>query len=89
MLDGFRVLEDVDVEAGRDVPGDVAVEGPDAWVVGVDLDHDVGWFGVADCYWEQLDVASLGVLAVGDGAVEGSRALGEDVPALISGVRFF
>lgn len=34
------VFEDVDVESTTDVPCDVAMERPDAWVVGFDLkDH--------------------------------------------------
>jgi hypothetical protein len=87
VLDLSGVFEDVDVEAGRDVPSDVAMERPDAWVVGVDLNDNVRGFGVADRHWQKLHVASLRVLAVRDGAVECSGPLSKNVPTVVSECR--
>ena len=58
-LDLIRVFEEVDVEACGDVPGNVAVEGPDSWVIGVDLNDDVSGLRIAHCDWKELHVASF------------------------------
>jgi len=54
-------LEDVGVETSADVPRDVAVERPDTRVIGGDLPYDV------PTNREELDIATLRVLWVGDG----------------------
>ena len=60
------------------MPRDVAVEGPRARVVRVVLQDDVGRVrGVA--VLDELGVAALRVLRVGDAAVPGADALGEHV----------
>ena len=60
------------------MPGDVAVEGPDARVVGEVLQDDVARRG-GGARLDELDVAALGVLLMDDGAVPGADALGQDV----------
>jgi len=56
-------LHHVDVETARYVPGDVAMEWPDTWVVHVDLtDHEATGN-------ELLGITTLRVLRVDDGSV--------------------
>lgn len=62
------------------MPSDVAMERPDAWIVLVDLKHDVSR-GVRVFGGLHPDgVAALGVAGVGDGVGVFAEALGEDVP---------
>lgn len=56
----------------------MAMERPHAGVVGVVLQHDVSRRS-GGARLDELYVATLGVLLVGDGAVPGADALGEDV----------
>ena len=79
LLDFIRAFEEVDVEACRDVPRNVAVEGPDSWIVAVDLNHDVSRFGVAHCLWQELDVASLWILAICDCPIPGAGTGRQDI----------
>lgn len=78
MLDLPRRLEDIHVQPRGDVPGDVAVERPDARVL-VDLHDHVRGLGGADGVGQELHVAALGVRGVGHGAVPGAAADGEHV----------
>lgn len=78
LLQQRLLLDGVDVQARAHVPGDVAVEGPDARVVRHVLQHDVPRGG-RGAGLDDLHVAALGVLLVGDGAVPGADALGQDV----------
>ena len=78
MLDQVGPLHNVDVQARADVPGDVAVEGPDARIVGVDLHDDVAGHG-RRASGQNLHVAALRVVRVGDGAVPVSGAGGQDL----------
>ena len=78
------MLDGVDVEAGTDVPRDMAVEGPDAWVVGHVFNDDVAGChqgtvsGDIGC-WHKLHISALRVLCVSlNGAVPLALALGED-----------
>lgn len=79
-LDILGSFEDTDVQAGADMPSDVAMERPDAWIVLIDLEDDVsrgvGVFGRL----HPDGVAALGVAGVGDGVGVFAEALGEDVP---------
>lgn len=60
-LDIDRALQDIRIQATRNMPGDVAMEGPDAGVVGVDLPYDVA------VGREHLHIAPQRVVGVGDG----------------------
>jgi hypothetical protein len=74
--DGGNVVgpgHDVHREAAGQVPGDVAVEWPDAWVVGFELD------GGEATGADGLDIAASGVLLVADATVPGADAFVEDV----------
>lgn len=64
---------DVHGEAARQMPGDVAVERPDAWVVGFELD------GSKATGADSLDITASGVLLVADATVPGADAFVEDV----------
>ena len=61
------------------MPRDVAVEGPRAGVVGVVLQDDVGRVRRVGGALDELGVAALRVLRVGDDAVPGAETLGEHV----------
>lgn len=64
------------------MPSDVAMQRPDTGVIGVVLNDQVSRLrnAIDDCGGLQhLDIASLGVLDVGDGAVPGANTLSEDV----------
>jgi hypothetical protein len=71
--DVFWARHDVHSEAAGQMPRDVAVERPDAGVIGFELQS--GEAAGAD----GLDVAAGGVLAVADTAVPGAGAFVEDV----------
>lgn len=60
---------DVDVETAADVPSDMAMEGPNTGIVGIDLEHDVIESG------EKLNIASLRILWVGDFAIPDAETL--------------
>lgn len=79
LLQQSVLLDGVDVQARAHVPGDVAMEGPRAWVVRVVLQDDVP--GLAGCVGtlDQLRVATLRVLLVGDFTVPRSLTLCEHV----------
>jgi hypothetical protein len=64
---------DVHGETARQVPGDVAVEWPDAWVVGFELD------GSKATGADSLDVTTSRVLLVADATIPGSDTFVEDV----------
>jgi len=72
-------LHQVDVEPGGHVPGDVAVEGPDAGVVGIVLEHVVA---VAA---DDVRVAARRVGRVGDRAVPLTGARGELIHVMACG----
>ena len=61
------------------MPRDMAMERPDAGVIGFVLQDDVAWFGEGDGLSEDLYVAALGVLLMGYRAVPETGAFGEDV----------
>ena len=61
------------------MPRDVAMERPDAWIIGLVLQDNVAWFGEGDGLSEDLYVAALGVLLMGYRAVPETGAFGEDV----------
>lgn len=83
LLDGSRLLHEVDVETRANVPGNVAVERPDARIVRVVLNHHVtradSAVSVTVSRLQDLHVAPLGVLDVGDGSIPCTDAFGEDV----------
>ena len=66
------------------MPSDVAMERPNTRVVRIDLYDNIRWFSVAGCCWQQLDITSLRVLAVGDSTVERSGSLSQNVPNIVS-----
>lgn len=78
LLDIPRPFEDVDVQARTDVPSDVAVERPDARVVGRELQDLIGWDAGGGARGEDLNIPSLRVGFVGDDAVPDPGAGGED-----------
>ena len=78
LLQQGHLLDRVDIQARTDMPGDMAMEGPDARIIGEVLEDDVAGRG-GGTPLDELDVAALGVLLVDDGAVPGADALGEDV----------
>ena len=60
------------------MPRNVAMERPDARIIGLVLQNDIA--RVSSCAWaDELHVAALGVLLVNDGAVPETVAFGEDV----------
>lgn len=79
LLDQGVLLDRVDVQPAANVPRDVAVEGPRAGVVGVVLQDDVGRVRRVGGALDELGVAALRVLRVGDDAVPGAETLGEHV----------
>lgn len=78
LLQPRRLLNRVDVQPRADVPRDVAVEGPHARVVRLVLQHDVARRG-GGARLHELHVPPLRVGLVGDCAVPGADALGQDV----------
>lgn len=72
LLDRVRMLHQIHIQPAADVPGDVAVEGPHARVVRVVLHHEVA------VRLDHLHVPPVREGVVGDGAVPGAGALGED-----------
>ena len=71
------------------MPRDMAMERPDAWIIRVVLEHDVAR-RCGGARLDELDVAALRVLLMGDGAVPGADALGQDVEVVsvqVHGVR--
>ena len=81
LLDEVGPLHDVNVESRADVPSDMTVKRPDAWVVGIELDDNVAGVGGAAAR-EDLHVATLRVGRVGDGSVPVSRALCQDLEVM-------
>lgn len=87
--DFLGVFHNVDVQAGADVPSDMAMEGPHARVVGIELDDHVS--GALDlvAVLQHLHVATGRVLLDGV-TVPFALALGQDpevVPVHVHGVR--
>ena len=78
----IRLLEQIDVQASTDVPGDVAVEGPHARVVGFVAEHDVAWGDLAG----GLDLAGLNDEHIATVGVAGVGGLGGAVPFANTGV---
>ena len=78
LLQQVSLFDGVDVQASTNVPGDVAMERPDAGIVGRILQDDVAGIS-GGAVLEHLDVAALRVLRVIDFTVPGTDALGEDV----------
>ena len=77
-LQQLRLLDRVNIQSRANMPRNMAMERPDAWVIGVVLQNDVA--GLSSCPWaDDLHVAALGVLLVDDGAVPETGAFGEDV----------
>ena len=80
LLQQGGLLNRVDIQTTTDVPGDMAMEGPGAWVVGVVLQHNVRGGTVGLGALDKLGVAALGVGSVGNGlAVPFAVTFGEDV----------
>jgi hypothetical protein len=50
-LDISWSLNDINVETSTHVPCNVAMERPDTWVVGLELDDDVRWDWWARCWY--------------------------------------
>lgn len=79
VLDIIRTLNDIDVQAGADMPGDVAVERPDAGIVGEELHHNERWGSILLGLLEDLRVTAIGVTWIGDGAVPGAETFRKDL----------
>ena len=75
----IRPLKDISIQPARQVPRDMAVERPDARVIGCPLQDSVAVCG------EDVDVSALGVGGVGDCAGPGSGTGGEDGPGGLVG----
>ena len=72
LLDQIGLLHQIHIKPRADMPGDVAVERPHPWVVGVVLKDEI-----TRTRLENLHVASLRILAMRDGTVPCSLSLGE------------
>jgi len=76
------LLNDVDVQTLGHVPGDVAMEWPDTWIVLLVLDDGVGWL-VGDNGTEWWDTEGVTDDSAGwvtlDDAIPGDRTSGEDI----------
>lgn len=68
------------------MPGDVAVERPDARIVRVVLNDHVARAGstvsVVGCRLQDLHIAPLGIFYVGNGSVPCADAFGEDIEVM-------
>ena len=78
LLQERLLLDGVDVQPGADMPCDVAMERPHAWVVCIILQHEVARCA-SSTRLHELHVAALSVVLVCDGTVPGADAFGEDV----------
>lgn len=79
VLDLVRTLDNVDIQASTDVPGDVTVEWPHTSVVGEELHDDVGWCSIRLCLLEDLRVTTIWIAWIGNGAIPSAKAFGEDL----------
>lgn len=79
-LNILRSLKDTNIQASANMPSDMAMKGPDARIILVDLEDDVGGgVGVLGGLHPH-GVAALGVRGVGDGVGVFAEAFCEDVP---------
>ena len=86
---GAGLLEEIDVETSTDVPGDVAVEGPHAGVVGLVADYDIPRGDLAGGLdFAGLDgdhIAAVGVAGIGgDGRAVPFADTGADGPEVVA-----
>ena len=80
LLQQVSRLDGVDVQAGADMPGNVAVERPDAWVVGVVLQDEITVLaGGRAAGLDELHIAALGVVLMGDLSVPFADPFRQDV----------
>ena len=79
LLQLLCLLHRINIQARANMPRDVAMERPDAWIIGLVLQDNEAWFGEGDGLSEDLYVAALGVLLMGYRAVPETGAFGEDV----------
>lgn len=78
LRDLVRSLHDVDVQPGRHVPCDVAMEWPHTWVVRDELNDDEAR-GACHRALNQLHITSLGVGLMGNFAVPCANTFSQDV----------
>ena len=78
LLQQRLLLNRIDVQARTDMPRDMAMERPHARIIRLVLQHDVARHA-GGAALDELHVATLGVVLVGDCAVPGADALGQDV----------
>lgn len=72
-------LKDVDVQTSTDVPCDVTMHRPDTGVVLVPLENDVAGSTIEQTGLHKLNVTTLCVVCVGDGAVPLTNAFSENM----------
>ena len=72
----IRSLHDVDIETSADMPSDMAMEWPNAWVIGVKLDNKVAWStGDRVVSGDELHISALRVAWIHDGTVPFTNTL--------------
>jgi len=81
-------LQDVNVQTTADVPGNVAMGGPDSWIILSPLENNVRWSGGVWSRANELDVAHLRVAGVGDCAVPCTNTLIKDMEVVTMDVNW-
>jgi hypothetical protein len=72
-------LKDLNVQASADVPGNVAMEWPDSWIILSPLQNNIRWGVGILCWADKLNITALCIVRVGDDAVPSAEAFCENV----------
>ena len=78
LLDILGPLQHINIQARADMPRDMAMERPHAGIVHVKLNHDIPGRAAGVGGRQDLHVAALRVVDVGDSPVPGARSRGQD-----------